>query len=109
MPANLVKRAIEQSREREPLVRTMAHLYGARVLTTVDKEAAKQAFAEGAAMAQDLPLDTRCLYLVREEAVRLGTTADPLAACRPVPALALGRTLSGSPLDWHDAGAVIGA
>jgi hypothetical protein len=80
MPANLVKRAIEQSRNREPIVRAMALLCGARVLATVDREAATQAFSEGVAVAEGLSLDTRSLELLLEEAVRLGATADPLAA-----------------------------
>ncbi len=80
MPANLVKRAIEQSRSREPLVRVMALLGGARVLATVDQEAAKQAFAEGVATAENLPLAARHLELVLDQAIQLGTMADPLAA-----------------------------
>src|SRR5437868_4376865 len=80
MPTSLVKRGIEQSRDREPIVKAMTLLYGARVLAALDREAAKQAFSEGIAVAEGLPLDTRYLALVLEEAVRLGATADPLAA-----------------------------
>ncbi len=75
----LVKQAIEQSRNREPMVRTMALLYGARVLAAVDAEAAKQAFAEGVAAAESLPLH-RHRELVLDDAVRLGSFADPPAA-----------------------------
>jgi len=80
MPANLVKRAIEQSRNREPLVNAMALLGGARVLAAVDQEAAKQAFAEGVTAAENLPLAARHLELVLDQAIQLGTMADPLAA-----------------------------
>src|SRR5438552_991841 len=80
MPASLVKRAIEQSGDCAPPVQAMALLYGARVLASVDKEAAKQAYREGVAVAESLPLDARQLTLMLEDAVRLGATADPLAA-----------------------------
>jgi hypothetical protein len=80
MPLILVQRAIEQSRSRQPLVRAVALLYGARVLSVIDKEAAKRAFAEGVTTAESLPLDARQLHFLLEDAVRLGTMADPLAA-----------------------------
>ena len=80
MPVNVVRRAIEQSGNREPLVRAMALLCGARVLAAADTELAKGAFDEGVKIAEGLPLDVRHRELVLEEAVRLGTTADPLSA-----------------------------
>ena len=80
MPGDLVKQAIEQSRSREPIVTAMALLHGARVLAAVDREAAKAAFAEGRAMAEELPPDGRYRDFVHWEAARLGAGADPAAA-----------------------------
>jgi hypothetical protein len=62
--ANPVKRVIEQSTNRELLVSAMALLNGARVLATVDREAATQPFSEGVAVTEGLPLDTRYFDLV---------------------------------------------
>ena len=80
MPDALVKRAIAQARRRDPLVKTMALLYGARVLAATDKEAARQAFAEGLAAAESLTLPAHQMANVLDEAVRLGASADPSAA-----------------------------
>ena len=70
MPVNLVTRAIEQSATREMMVRAMALLSSARVLVTGDKKAAKQAYSEGVAIAQSVPLSARHRGLLLEEAVR---------------------------------------
>jgi len=80
MPRELVLQAIEQSASREPVVRAMALLQGARVLAVVDKEAARRAFAEGVTTAENLPLNSHDLELVLNEAVRLGATADAARA-----------------------------
>jgi pentatricopeptide repeat protein len=80
MPANLIKRAIEGSRDREPIVQAMALLTGSRALSASDAAAAREIFTEGAQIAEDLPLDARCRRLFLEEAVRLGAAADPIAA-----------------------------
>src|SRR5690348_3375246 len=80
MPGVLVKRAIEQARSRDPLVKAMALLHGARVLAAMDKEVARQAFAEGVATAESLTLPARQMENVFNEAVRLGAFADPTTA-----------------------------
>jgi hypothetical protein len=99
MPDLLVRRAIEQSKTREPLVRAMALLSGARVLAVTDKQAAREAFAEGAAIAESLSLDdARLRGLVLFETVRLGTMADPVSAAilfrRLTPDEIIGRSIS---------------
>src|SRR5687768_4357213 len=59
----------------------MALLYGARVLGAAgDRASAAAAFAEGVEIAERLPFDPRVIESVLAEAVRLGATADPLAA-----------------------------
>src|SRR5260370_707507 len=80
MPDVLVKRAIEQARSRDPLVKAMALLHGARVLAAMDKEVARQAFAEGVATAESLTLPAHQMESVFNEAVRLGAFANPIAA-----------------------------
>jgi len=80
MPIPLVKQAMEQSRGREPVVKAMALLRGARVLAAVDREAAKEAFGEGCALAERLALDPHELESVLCEAVELGASVDPMAA-----------------------------
>jgi len=80
MPDVLVKRAIEQARSRNALVKAMALFTGARVLTAIDKEAARQVFAEGLAAAESLALPAHAMANVLNEAVRLGASADPAAA-----------------------------
>jgi hypothetical protein len=59
MPGALVGRAIGEAGTREPLVRAMALLCGARVLAAAGKQAARQAFAEDAAIAEELPPEAR--------------------------------------------------
>jgi hypothetical protein len=73
----LVQDAIRQSRGREPVVTAMVLLHGARVLTAVDSEAAKRAFAEGRRMAESRDYSSRPVAL---EAVRLGAGVDPMEA-----------------------------
>jgi hypothetical protein len=80
MPAHLVKRAIEQSRNRGPFVNSMALLSGARVLASLDNPVARQAFAEGVRLAESLPLEARRLRLILDDAARFGALADPAAA-----------------------------
>jgi hypothetical protein len=58
MPETLVKHAIEQSRGREPVVRVMALLHGARVLAAVDREGAKRMSGMDAARLLDEIPDT---------------------------------------------------
>jgi hypothetical protein len=79
MPAELVRDAIEDARTRVPLVRAMALLCGSRVLAAVDEPAAREAFAEGLAIAETLSLARHQDFLL-DEAIRIGATADPVAA-----------------------------
>jgi hypothetical protein len=80
MPSSLVLRAIEQAKEHDSPLRAMALLYGSRVLAAVDKDAAKRAFGEGVAVAEGLQLDPHTQAHLMDDAVRIGATADPLAA-----------------------------
>jgi hypothetical protein len=80
MPVGLVERAIEESRGREAAVQAMALVYGARVLATADGEAARRAYAEGAAAMESLPLARRQSTLLLHDVVCLGASVDPAAA-----------------------------
>ena len=91
MPDVLVRRAIEQAESRDPLVKAMVLLRGARVLAAMDKKAARQAFAEGVATAESLHLPSREREHVFNEAVQIGAVADPIAA------IALFRRLPAEP------------
>jgi len=77
MPDVLVKRAIEQAGSRDPLVKAMVLLRAARVLAAMDKEAARQVFAEGVAAAETLRFPPEHVF---NEAVQIGAVADPIAA-----------------------------
>ncbi len=103
MPVLLVKRAIEQSRSRGPFVNSMALLSGARVLASVDKPAARQAFVEGVRLAETLPLPAHSLHHILNDAARYGALVDPAAA------IALFRRLqSDYPSDpGHSAGTML--
>jgi hypothetical protein len=61
MPRELLNRAFEQSEQSESVVRAMTLLQGARVLAPVDLEAARRAFADGVAAAENLPLPVMLL------------------------------------------------
>ena len=56
-------------------------LYGARALSAVDSRGGETAaFAEGLALLESLPLETRSIEHVLHDAVRLGALADPVSA-----------------------------
>jgi hypothetical protein len=80
MPRDVVMRAIEQARSREPAVKAMALLCSARVLAALDRDEARRVFEEGVQAAESLPLDAHRLKLIMSEAVMAGVTADPYAA-----------------------------
>jgi hypothetical protein len=77
---DLLRRVIEASKDREPLVRAMALLNVARVLAALDKEEARRTFADGVMEVDKLSLDRRTADAILNEVVRLGSTADPFAA-----------------------------
>jgi hypothetical protein len=77
---DLLQRAIEQAKDSEPLGRAMALLHAARVLTALDKDEARRTLADGVAAIEKLSLDGRTTGLVLNQAVSLGSAADPFAA-----------------------------
>jgi hypothetical protein len=73
------------------------------VLAAMDQAAAKRVFGEGVAAVERLPLDARDSAFILEDAVRLGTTADPIGAIGlfrrlPLPAHPIGRHSTGTML-----------
>ena len=76
----LLDRTFEQAVQRDPLVNAMVLLRGAPVLSAVDRDAARRAFADGVRLAESLRYDTRRLDFILDEAVKLGATADPEGA-----------------------------
>ena len=80
MPRELLTRAVEQARDRDPVVRAMALLSASRVLSSIDKEEARRIFAEGVVGVESLGLSEHGRALVLDQAVQLGASADPIAA-----------------------------
>lgn len=88
MPIELVERAIETSRTREPLVTVMCLAYGSRVLATADREAATRAYEEAVSRLDGLTVDQldphflqpRHRPLVEIQLLGLGVEALPQAA-----------------------------
>lgn len=90
MGIELVRNAMEQSRERAPEVRAMVLLRGSRVLAAVDREEAKAAFTEGLAMVRALSLDVHFSESI------LGSVAELAAHFDPARAISLFRSLGSS-------------
>lgn len=100
MPAAMVQRAIEQARDRDAFVHTAALVYGSRVLASLDKQAAKTAYAAGVTAADNLALSDHDREHFFRQIVQFGASVDPLAAL-----MLFRRTLSlqRHPFIWESA------
>jgi hypothetical protein len=82
MPRELVERTIEDASHRDPVTRAMVLLCASRVLAGLDQPAARRAFTEGLRLLASISFDQRIRSFVFNEAVCLGSTADPVAAMK---------------------------
>jgi hypothetical protein len=80
MPGKLVARTIEAAQDRDPVARAMVLLSASRVLAALDRPAARRVFADGVELLKSIPFDPHVRSFVFDEAVCLGSTADPVAA-----------------------------
>jgi hypothetical protein len=80
MPRELLNSAIEQARDADALVRTMALLGASRALSAIEKDDARRVFLEGVAGAERLSISEHQRTLVIDQAVRIGATVHPAAA-----------------------------
>jgi hypothetical protein len=77
MPVQLVRDAMEQSRDRDPLLNALALLNGSYVLAYMDLPAAQSHFTEGLAVFENVTLDARLTEIVRDEITRFAVPVHP--------------------------------
>lgn len=80
MSRELLTRAVEQARHRDPLVRAMTLVGASRAMTALDEAEARRLYADGVADAEQLRESDHRRTVILLHVVRIGLTVDPVAA-----------------------------